>query len=148
MNFLAMLLIWLVPQEPFTRFTYCHDTARGLYESQCLYVNADGTGEIRFKRKELQEVRANFVLSPAGRDKFLGVLAATNHLADAANYETKKKVADLGTKRLTLDMPSGPRVAAFNYSDLKEVNALSAFFDAMLNQQTIIFDLDSALRFE
>jgi hypothetical protein len=80
--------------------------------------------------------------------KFLSVIAATNNLADGKNYETKRKVADLGRKHLSLEMPSGTREADFNYSDLKEVNALSAFFDGLLNQQTLSLDLENAIRFE
>ena len=144
----SILLVVLIPQDSFIRFTYCRESARGTFESQCLDVNPDGTGEVKLKRRGLQEVKASFAFSPAGRERMLAVLAATNSLAQAASYESKKKVADLGLKRLTLETPSGRKVAEFNYSDLKEVNALSAFFDAMLNQQTIIFDLDTALRYE
>jgi len=39
-------------------------------------------------------------------------------------------------------MPSGTREAEFNYSDLKEVNALSVFFDGLLNQQGINVDME------
>jgi hypothetical protein len=147
-SLLVLALLLVVPQEAFTRFSYCRDTPRGTYESQCLYLNPDGSGEARIKRRRSDEVQQPISLSAAGRERFLAVIAGVNYLAGAANYESKRKVADLGRKRLVLEMPAGSRTAEFNYSDLKEVNALSTFFDALLNQQILMFDLESALRFE
>jgi len=150
MNLAAiLLLVMLQPlQEPFTRFTYCREMPRGLYEKQCLAVTPAGTGESQLKRRGSDQVQSTFTLSPSGRAKFLAVIAATNNLEDRKNYETKKKVADLGRKHVTLEMSSGTREADFNYSDLKEVNALSAFFDGLLNQQTLTLDLETAIRYE
>jgi hypothetical protein len=150
MNLLALLVFILLPtlQEPFSQFSYCRDTARGLYESQCVNFKADGTGELTFKRRGSEAVHLSLKLSPAGHTRFLAVLAATNHLSGAANWESKRKVADLGRKRLVLEMTDGKREADFNYSDLKEVNALATFFDGVLNQGTIMFDMETALRFE
>jgi hypothetical protein len=138
----------LLPQASFTRFTYCKEVPRGLYERQCVYLAPDGTGQSQLKRRGSDQVDTPVSLSASGRAKFLAVIAGTNNLESRQNYESKRKVADLGRKRLTLEMPSGNREADFNYSDLKEVNALATFFDGLLNQQTIALDLDSAIRYE
>ncbi len=144
-----LLFLMLQPlQEPFTRFTYCREMPRGVYETQCLSLTPDGAGESQLKRRGSDQVQTLFMLSPSGRTKFLSVVAATRNLEDGKNYETKKKVADLGRKHLSIEMPSGAREADFNYSDLKEVNALSTFFDGLLNQQTLSLDLETAIRYE
>jgi hypothetical protein len=150
MNVYGLILVGLllVPQQSFTRFTYCRESARGVYETQCSSLAPDGSGEVRLKRRGLQEIKIPVNLSPSGTERFLGVIAATNNLADSANYESKRRVADLGVKRLVLETPSGEKSAQFNYSDLKEVTALSTFFDALLNQQAIVFDLETAMRYE
>jgi hypothetical protein len=150
MNLATILLLALLQplQAPFTRFTYCREMPRGLFEKQCLAVTPDGAGESQLKRRGSDQVQNPFTLSPSGRTKFLAVIAATNNLEDRKNYETKRKVADLGRKHVSLEMSSGTREADFNYSDLKEVNALSAFFDGLLNQQTLMLDLDTAIRYE
>jgi hypothetical protein len=148
---LAAIFIFLMlqpVQAPFTRFTYCREMPRGVFEKQCLVVKPDGSGESQLKRRGSDPVQVLFNLSTPGREKFLSVIAATNNLADGKNYETRKKVADLGRKHLTLEMPGGPREADYNYSDLKEVNTLTTFFDGLLNQQTLSLDLDTAIRFE
>jgi hypothetical protein len=145
---ILLLLVLQTPQASFTRFTYCRETPRGLYERQCINLASDGTGQSQLKRRGSDQVDTPVALSVSGRTKFLAVIAGTNNLENRQNYETKRKVADLGRKHLTLEMTSGNREADFNYSDLKEVNALATFFDGLLNQQTIALDLDSAIRYE
>ena len=144
MNIITLVLLLLSPQDTFTQFTYCRENSRGTYESQCVRLDPVGSGEIQFKRRTASEVRLALTLSPAAKERFIAVLAGTNFLSGAEGYESKRKVADLGRKRLTLEMPSGRREAEFNYSDLKEVNALVTFFEAMLNQETTVFDIDMA----
>ena len=78
----------------------------------------------------------------------MSIIAATQNLKDREKYESKRRVANLGKKYLTLEMPTEKREAEFNYSDLKEVNALSTFFDALINQITIMQDIQTAARYE
>lgn len=149
MTLLLTLLFFLQPpQEVFTSFTYCRDYARGVYEAQCLDIRPDGSGDVRFKRRNSDENQIPLSLSTAGRDRVVALLAATNYLAGSADYESKRKVADLGRKRLSLEMPAGRRSAEFNYSEIKEVNQLATFCDALLNRERIILELDTALRVE
>ena len=142
------LLAAIQPQASFSRFTYCRDTARGVYEKQCVILSGEGTGQSQMKKRGANQIDSPITLSPSGREKMLAIIASTNNLANAKDYETKRKVADLGRKHLTLEMASGTREAEFNYSDLKEVNALASFFDGLLNQQALVFDLENAVRYE
>ena len=108
-------------------------------KSSVVDLKADGTGQSRFKRRVQQKLPSVLTLSSVrAREKFLSVIAATHNLADRQKYESKRKVANLGRKHITLEMPSETREADFNYSDLKEVNALTTFFDGLINQQTFI----------
>jgi hypothetical protein len=143
-----LLVMLQSAQAPFTRFTYCREMPRGVYEKQCLALTPDGAGESQLKRRGSDPVQSMFALSPSGRARLLSVIAATNNLEGRKDYETKKKVADLGKKHLSLELPSGTREADFNYSDLKEVNALATFFDGLLNQQTLTLDMETAIRYE
>jgi len=149
MNLWTILFIFLpFAQETFTEFTYCRENSRGPFESQCAALDANGAGEIRFKRRGADEVRRAVALSAIGRSRFVNVLSATNFLERSEQYESKRRVANLGQKHLILETPAGRREARFNYSEIKEVNALVAFFDAMLNQEMIAFDLDLAIQYE
>jgi hypothetical protein len=132
----------------FSSFTYCHENTRGPYELQCIRLDPDAKGEVKFKRREAETVNVPIQLSDAARQKFLAALAATNYLDHPETFESGKKIADLGAKHLTVEMAGGKREATFNYSMRKDVNELSAFFEGLINQETLGFDMRNALQFE
>jgi hypothetical protein len=145
---LILFFAVLVTPQSFSSFTYCRDNARGPYESQCVELKPSGDGQVSFKRREADMVRVPIQLSPRATERFLAVIVATNYLENADSYESPRKVADLGKKRLVLAMPAGEREASFNFSSLKEVTDLVNFFEGLVNQETIGFDIDNALQFE
>jgi len=144
----VLALILLSPQQPFTQFTYCRQNPSGSFESLCIQLDPEGNGEARFKRVDDDALRRSVTLSQSGKAQYLSVLSATKYLADSKNYESKRKVADLGLKHLTLESASGRREAEFNYSDLKEVNALVSFFESLLTQEALVVDLEWAVKFD
>jgi len=132
----------------FTSFTYCHENTRGPYEMQCLRLDADAKGEVKFKRRQADTVNVPIQLSETAREKFISVLAATNYLDHPETFESGKKIADLGAKRITIEIAGGKREATFNYSVRKDVIELSAFFEGLINQETLGFDMRNAMQFE
>ena len=143
----AFLLSFLVLAD-FSSFTYCHDNTRGIYEMQCVQLDSEANGEIKFKRRQAETVSQLIQLSPAGRERFVSLLAATNFLDHPETFESGRKIADLGLKRLTIEMPSGKREGTFNFSLRKDITDLSAFFEGLINQETIGFDIANAMQYE
>lgn len=144
-----LLFLSFLPTDTFSLFSYCRDSSRGPFETQCVSLNASGQGDVRFKRRAAgNAVELKVRLTDTASERFLAILEATNYIEDGARYESGKKVADLGLKKLTIDLPSGRREAVFNYSTRKEVNELVTFFEALINQETLGFDFDNALQFE
>jgi hypothetical protein len=146
---IAMIFLLLTPAEPaFTKFTYCRESAGGEFEMLCVELDPSAMGQARFKRRDDDEIKFAITLSPSGKNQFIAALSGTKYLEKASSYESKRKVADLGKKRLTLEMPSGRREAEFNYSDMKDVNALVTFFEGLIVQEAIAIDLAWALKFD
>jgi hypothetical protein len=145
---LAPVFLSLVVLADFSIFTYCHDNTRGPYETQCVQLDADGKGEIKFKRRQADTVNLPVQLSASAREKFVALLMATNYLDHPETFESGKKIADLGLKRLTIELPSGKREGSFNFSLRKDITDLSTFFEALLNQETLSFDIMNAVQFE
>ena len=143
-----ILLFLLLRLADFTSFSYCHENTRGIYEIQCIQLDAEATGEATFKRRQAETVNVPIQLSQPAREKFMALLAATNYLDHPETFESGKKIADLGAKRLTIEMPGGNREATFNYSLRKDVTDLSAFFEGLINQETLGFDIRNAMQFE
>ena len=144
----SVFLISFLMLADFSSFTYCHDNTRGPYETQCIQLDSAAKGEIKFKRRQAETVNVPIQLSAAGREKFVSLLAATNYLDHPETFESGRKIADLGAKRLTIDMPAGKREGTFNFSLRKDVTDLSTFFEALINQETLGFDIGNAMQFE
>ena len=132
----------------FSSFTYCHESTRGPYEIQCIQLDGQAKGEVKFKRRDAETVIEPLRLSDAARERFLALLAGTNYLDHPETFESGRKIADLGAKHLTIEMPGGKREATFNYSMRKDVTDLSTFFEGLLNQETLAFDIGNAMQFE
>ena len=81
-------------------------------------------------------------------EDFVRLLADTDYLAEGEDYESGRNVANLGVKTLTLEAPSGRRQAVFNFSTIREVSKLVSFFDLLINQELLVFDIDVALQFD
>ncbi len=141
----AALALFLLAD--FTSFTYCHENARGPFELQCIQLDSGAKGEVKFKRRQADTVTLPIQLSDTAREKFIAVLSATNW-DHPETFESGKKIADLGAKHLTLETPGGKREATFNYSLRKDVSELSAFFEGLVNQETLGFDIRNAMQFE
>jgi hypothetical protein len=143
------LMLAATAQQDFTQFTYCRDASSASnFETLCVQLDPNGVGEARFKRRDDDDIRLRIELSPGGKTQFLNVLAGTKYLANSANYESKRKVADLGRKHLTLMSSAGQREATFNYSEIKEVSALVTFFEGLITQETLVIDLQWAAQFD
>jgi len=144
----SAFFILLLTLADFSSFSYCHENTRGPYEMQCIQLDAAAKGDIKFKRRQADNVELPFELSPLAREKFLSLLAATNYLENPETFESGKKIADLGKKRLTVEVPSGKREGTFNYSLRKDITDLSTFFENLINQETLSFDIVTAMQFE
>lgn len=142
------VLIAFLALADFSTFTYCHDNTRGTYESQCIQFDSEAKGEIKFKRRGADTVNLPIQLSDPAREKFLSLLQATNYLERPETFESGRKIADLGAKRLAIELPSGKREGTFNYSLRKDITELSAFFEGLINQETLGFDITNAIQFE
>jgi hypothetical protein len=144
----SALLFSVLAVADFSSFTYCHENTRGPYELQCIRLDPEGKGEVRFKRRDAETVTESISLSAAARQRYLSLLAATNYLEHPETFESGKKIADLGAKHLTIELPSGKREGTFNFSLRKDVTELSNFFEGLVNQETLAFDITNAMQFE
>jgi hypothetical protein len=145
---LFAVLLSLLALADFSTFTYCHDNTRGPFETQCVQLDENGKGDIKFKRRGAETINLPMELSDAAREKFVTLLKATNYLENPETFESGRKIADLGAKRLTVELPSGKREGTFNFSLRKDIADLSAFFEGLINQETLSFDITNAIQFE
>jgi hypothetical protein len=146
---IAMPFLLLAPAQPdFTKFTYCRESANGQFEMLCIELDPSAAGQARFKRRDDDDLKFAITLSPGGKNQFISALSGTKYLEKASTYESKRKVADLGKKHMISGNAFRRREAEFNYSEMKEVNALVTFFEGLIMQEAIAIDLGWALQFD
>ena len=148
MTIAAAIMFSVLKLADFSSFMYCHENTRGPYEMQCVQLDAGARGELKFKRREAETVNVPIQLSAAGRDRFLAVLAGTDYLDRPETFESGRKIANLGAKRLRIETSSGKRETTFNYSMRKDVIELSTFFENLISQETLSFDISNAIQFD
>jgi hypothetical protein len=147
--FLTLLLILPVPQsEAFTRFSFCRESPAGQYGIQCFELDSNGKGTFKFSPVDADTVEVGFEFSPDGAVMFNELLEDTDYLEDGDQYESGRRVANLGTKTIVIDGPWGQREAVFNYTTVDEAAALTRFFERLIAQEMFLFDVDIALEFD
>jgi len=147
-NTVLIALLFLLPQSDFTSFSYCIENTRGPFELKCVELDPTGKGIFRFIPRNVDLIEIRIELSSGVATEFVKLLADTSYLADGAHYESNRNVANLGTKKLTLEGPTGIRAAEFNFSTRREVRKLASFFDRLIVQELLMFDIDVALEFD
>jgi hypothetical protein len=93
-------------------------------------------------------IEVPFEFSTEGEQTFRDLLEETHYLEEAERYESGRNVANLGTKTIVAQGPWGTREAVFNYSTIREAAALSTFFERLIAQEMLLFDIDVALQFD
>ncbi len=147
MSNVFIALLFLLPQSNFATFSYCVEN-RGPWELQCFELDPAGKGTFKFIPRDADLIEVGVELSRDIAAEFAELLADTDYLAEGSDYESGRNVANLGAKKLTLTGPTGVREAEFNFSTRREVTKLASFFDRLIAQELLMFDIDVALQFD
>ena len=149
MKVAVLLLMMLLQKDAFTKMTYCVVRAVGPYEKQCVSLSPTGRGEANLKRRGGDMINVPIVLADRPRDRFLAAVAGVDYMSDTGSWESKNKVANLGLKTITLEGAGPtPRIKEYNYSPQSEVRELGNFFDNVINQETIVLDVEMAMQYD
>ena len=145
---LIISLLSLSLQGGFTTFSFCKEYSRGLYAFQCIDLDASGEGTFKFQAFDADTMDVPVELSADVAAEFVRLLTETDYVAEGVEYESSRAVADLGMKKLAIEGPWGRREAAFNFTDIREVRDLATFFEGLIGQELLTFDLETALQFD
>ena len=146
---LAAAFMLPAPQsDGFDRFSYCRENPALEFPLQCVDLDAEGKGEFRFTHVEAETVKVPFEFSADGMARFLELLRETDYLVEGDRYESERRVANMGTKTMVAEGSWGRREAVFNYSTMDEAADLSTFFERLIVQEMLLFELDVGLQFD
>ena len=110
---------------------------------------SDGTGELRFKRGESDEIiDLKLRLLPATMERIRTLYSATGFLTSKDEYQSKKDFSNLGWITLSAREGGLMREARLNYSENHQIRELYEIFRAIATQQMHLFDLDIAEQYQ
>ena len=145
---LIISLLMLTLQGGFSTFSFCKEYSRGQYAFQCVDLDASGEGTFKFQPFDADTMDIPMELSADATAEFVRLLSETDYVAAGDQYESSRTYADLGMKKLAIEGPWGRREAIFNYTDFGEVRSLVTFFERLIGQELMAFDIDTALQFD
>ena len=110
---------------------------------------SDGTGELRFKRGESDEIiDLKLKLLPATMERIRTLYGVTNFLKSKDEYQSKKDFSNLGWVTLSAREGGLTREVRLNYSENRLIKELYDIFRAIATQQMHLFDIDNAEQYQ
>jgi hypothetical protein len=160
----ALLFLIIISAPPFVFCASPQDTStppaeaifKYKFENPRFYIplieidmNANGAGELRFKRGESDEViDRKLKLLPATIARIRQLYEATRFLESNEEYQDKKDFSHLGWVSLSARQGERERLAKFNYTTNKDITELSDIFRGIATQEMHLFDIETSEQFQ
>lgn len=130
-------------------FGYRFENARFYIPLIEVDVAADGSGELRFKRGESDEViDRKLKLLPATVARIRELYERTHFLTSDEDYQDKKDFSHLGWKSLYMRQGGRERKVRFNYTQNLEIRELTEIFLAVATQEMHLFDIETSQQYQ
>lgn len=113
-------------------------------------LGSNGTGQLRFRRGESDEVLDLKVkLLPATISRIRELFEATSFLGSDIDYQDKKhQFPHMGWMTLGARQGANERTARFNYTTNVQIKELEEIFRGIASQEIALFDIENAERYQ
>jgi hypothetical protein len=112
-------------------------------------IAVDGSGELRFKRGEADEIiERKLKLLPATLARINQLVARTRFLDSSEDYQSEKDFSHLGWVTITARQSERERTVRFNYTKNQDVSEIAEIFRAIATQEIALFDIELAQRYQ
>jgi hypothetical protein len=109
----------------------------------------DGTGELRFKRGESDEIiDLKVKLLPETVTRIRGLYDRTSFLVSSEDYQAKKDFSHLGWMTIREGNGKRERQVRFNYTTNELMKELADLFRSIATQEIHLFDIDTAQQYQ
>jgi hypothetical protein len=110
---------------------------------------SDGTGELRFKRGESDEIiDRKLKLLPATVARIRELYERTHFLTSDKNYQDEKDFSHLGWMSLSMRQGERERKVRFNYTLNLEIRELAEIFRSIATQEMHLFDIETSQQYQ
>ena len=112
-------------------------------------LSAAGTGEVRFKRGEADEIiDRKLTVLPTTASRIRQLYDVTKFISSTAEYQDKKDFSHLGWVTLGARDGGRERKTKFNYTQNLEIKELSDIFRALATQEIDLLDIENARQYQ
>lgn len=130
-------------------FKYKFENARFYISVIEIDLAANGTGELRFKRGESDEIIDRQIkLLPATLGRIRQLYDVTNFIDSSEDYQDKKDFSHLGWVSLSAQQGQRERKTRFNYTTNKDISELADIFRGIATQEMHLFDIETSERYQ
>lgn len=131
------------------RFEYKFENPRFYISIIEIDLDGKGTGELRFKRGESDEIiDRKLKLLPATIARIRQLYLNTRFLDSTEEYQDKKDFSHLGWVSLSAEQGERKRKVKFNYTTNKEIAELSDIFRGIATQEMHLFDIETSEQYQ
>jgi hypothetical protein len=135
------------PAPSGTSFSYKFENPRFAVSLIEIEVDPIGSGRLRFKRGESDEIiERPLGLSESTMSILDELVSGTGFLTSNENYQAKKDFSHLGWVTISANRGGQQRTVKFNYTTNTEVAEMAAIFRAVADQELDLFDLELAVQ--
>ena len=124
-------------------YRFLFENERFVVSLQEVLLTAEGKGQYRYQRKEMEEMVLSFVASPAVMEEIRGLFADLDFLHSSESYQHRRDFSHLGTITLGMRQSGTEREVRFNYSDRPQINQLVRLFRGLATQESRLFEIET-----
>jgi hypothetical protein len=153
----SLVLLWIAlihcvvessENVPRPRFAWRKDNSRGNLESYGVELGGNGRGQVQFKKRNEESITLDVVLKPAVIENLASLFTRADFLNEAKEFASQRKVADMGAKMVRYDTGLQKREVVYNYTEDKDLQDITNFFENLCQQERALFEMDLALKYD
>jgi hypothetical protein len=130
------------------QFFWKKDNSRGLLESYRVELDGSGTGQFYFSKRGEEEIKLAVTLRASAMNALAELFEKADFLNESRDFVSQRKVADMGAKTVRYRAGSRQREVVYNYTEDRNLQEITTFFENLCQQERSLFEMDLALKYD
>ena len=129
-------------------FIWRKDNSRGLLQSYGVELDGKGNGQFYFTKRNEDEIKLPVTLRASAMNTLSDLFQKADFLNESRDFVSQRKVADMGVKTVRYDTGSRQREVVYNYTEDRNLQEITTFFENLCQQERSLFEMDLALKYD
>ena len=129
-------------------FIWRKDNSRGLLESYGVELDGKGNGQFHFTKRNEDKIKLPVTLRASAMNTLGDLFERADFLNESRDFVSQRKVADMGVKTVRYVTGSRQREVVYNYTEDRNLQEITTFFENLCQQERSLFEIDLALKYD